>query len=198
MFCHLPGYPRIYSGIHKLRLPLRRRTGRPLWSVAILLLLAASGTAAAFDREGYKVRAEATLAELNAKRISDIKGTLARLDEMMTIGIGAIQEYAGKEPKYAKLMNAAIADVPSMKGMTDVQLEEKWGEKGTGGDAVGIRLQNLDEAGIERAYLELVVGPAHQYVFIKRWQTTNKSRLLEQARDEAVELLKHFEAIPAS
>jgi hypothetical protein len=163
--------------------------------VLFLALVAGSSGAWAFDRDGFKARAEATLAELNAKRLADSKATLARLDEMIALGIVGMKEFGARQPKYAKLMDAAIADSQAMKGMTDVELEEKWGEKGTAGDAVGIPLKLLADFGEERAYLELTVGPAHQYIFVKKWESTKKVRWLEQARDEAVELLKHLEAI---
>ena len=45
--------------------------------------------------------------------------------------------------------------------------------------------------------MELVIGPSHQYIFIKKWETAKKARWLEQARDEAVELLKHLEDVRA-
>jgi hypothetical protein len=167
-------------------------------SLGLLALIAVSSSAWAFDREGYKARAELTLKELNAKRLPDAKATLARLDEMIALGIVGIKEYAAQQPKYAKLMDAAIADSQSMKRMTDVQLEEKWGEQGTGGDAVGVPLKTLADFGVQRAYLELVVGPAHQYIFIKKWESAKKARWLEQARDEAVELMKHLESISSS
>ena len=65
-------------------------------------------------------------------------------------------------------MDAAIANVQAMKQMTDVQIEEKWGETGTGGDDAGVPLKSLGENSEQRAYLELVVGPATQYIFIKK------------------------------
>lgn len=148
-----------------------------------------------FDVEGYRARAELTLAEINTKRLPDSTATLARLDQMIAVGAAGIREYAAKHPKYARLMEAANVDVPAMKNMTDVQLEEKWGEDGTGGDAVGIPLKTLGEASVQRAYLELVVGPAHQYILIKKWESAKRPKWLEQARDEAVELLKHLETI---
>jgi hypothetical protein len=165
--------------------------------LGILLALAAGSTPAlAFDKAGYKARAEATLAELNTKQLADSKATLARLDEMMAIGVVGMKEFGAKNPKYAKLMDAAAADCQAIKDMTDVQMEEKWGETGWGGDAVGVPLKTLANFGIERAYLELGVGPAHQYIFVKKWETARKARWLEQARDEAVELLKHLNDIP--
>jgi hypothetical protein len=171
--------------------------GRTTCAIGLVVAMGAgSSNAWAFDHNGYKSRAEATLAELNAKQLPDSKATLARLDEMIAMGIAGMKEYAARQPKYAKLMNAAIADSQAMKGMTDAQLEEKWGEKGNGGDAVGIPLKSLEENGAPRAYLELIVAPAEQYIYVKRWQSVKKARLLEQARDEAVELIKRLESFP--
>ena len=181
------------------RLPGLAGLGRAACAFGLLLALAAGASDAwAFDRDGYKSRAEATLAELNTKRLADSKATLARLDEMIALGIVGMKEYAAQHPKYAKLMEAAIADSQAMKAMTDVALEEKWGETGTAGDAVGVPLKSLSDVGEQRAYLELAVGPAHQYIFVKKWETAKKARWLEQARDEAVELLKHLEVIRAT
>jgi len=160
-----------------------------------LLMLFAATPASAFNLQTYRAQAEKTLAELNAKRLPDPDATLARLDEMMAMGIDGIKEYAAKQPKYARLMNAAATDAPAMKQMTDVQLEDKWREKGTAGDAVGVPLKTLNDMGVQRAYLELVVGPAHQYIFIKQYQATKKARWLEEARDEAVELIKHLQSL---
>lgn len=174
------------------------RVGQVVCGLVIVLALAAGSSHAwAFDREGYKARAETTLAELNTKRLTDSKATLARLDEMIALGIVAMKEYGAKNPKYAKLMDAAAADCQAIKDMTDVQMEEKWGETGWGGDAVGVPLKGLAEFGVQRAYLELGLSPAHQYIFVKKWETARKARWLEQARDEAVELLKHLNDIPS-
>jgi hypothetical protein len=174
-----------------------RGLGKKTCAVGLLMAMAAGLTNAwAFDRDGYKSRAEATLADLNAKQLPDSKATLARLDEMIAIGIVGMKEYSARQPKYAKLMDAAIADSQAMKGMTDAQLEEKWSEKGYGGDAAGIPLKSVDESGAARAYLELIVAPAEQYIYIKRWQSVKKPHLLEQARDEAVELVKRLASFP--
>ena len=170
--------------------------GKAVCVLGLFLMLATGSSRAwAFDRAGFQARAEETLAELNTKRLADPKATLARLDGMIALGIVGMKEYGVHHPKYAKLMNAAIADSPAMKQMTDVEIEEKWGEKGTGGDSVGIPLKSLADFGEQRAHLELAVGPAHQYIFVKRWEATKKTRWLEQARDEAVELLKHLQSI---
>lgn len=182
--------------IGSAQVPALPLLGKVAARVVILLAAAAALSGAwAFDLNGFKARAQTTLAEYNAKRLADSNATLARLDEMIAIGAVGMREYGAKHPKYAKLMEAAIADVPAMKAMTDVQLEEKWGETGTAGDAAGVPLKSLGEESEQRAYLELVVGPATQYIFVKKWQSAKRSKWLEQARDEAVELLKHLETI---
>ena len=67
----------------------------------------------AFDQAGYQVRLDATRAELVKKTLADSKATLARLDEIIALGIVASREYGAKSPKYAKLMEAVIASAPS-------------------------------------------------------------------------------------
>jgi hypothetical protein len=51
-----------------------------LGAFALLLVTAGTSTSWAFDLGGYKARADTTLAEFNAKKLSDSKATLARLD----------------------------------------------------------------------------------------------------------------------
>jgi hypothetical protein len=52
--------------------------------------------ARAFDKAGYKARAETTLAELNTKQLADSRATLARLDEMIAIGMVGMKELVPK------------------------------------------------------------------------------------------------------
>lgn len=195
--CAATSYPLHECGPVGISNPLPLLRYLAALTASVLLSVMASGWSAAwaFDLDGYKSRAEATLMELNAKKIPSVSSTLARLDQMITIGITATKEYAARDPKYAKLMDAAIADAQAMKGMTDAQLEEKWGENGTGGDAIGVPLHTLGESSTPRTYLELIVAPAEQYIYINRWQSVKKARLLEQARDEAVELNKRLESL---
>jgi len=165
---------------------------------AFALLLATVGTSIcwAFDIDGHKVRANTTLAELTAKNLPDSQATLVRLDEMIAIGIVGMKEFSEREPRYTRLMETAIADSQAMKIMTDAELEEKWGETGYDGNAVGVPLKSLDEFGAPRAYLELIVAPAEQYIYIRRWQSAKKARWLERARNEAAELSKRLASFP--
>src|SRR5262249_895893 len=149
----------------------------------------------AFDKDGFKSRLDATLADLQADPLANPDATLARLDEMIAIGVAGMKEYGGSRPEMAKLMDAAIADAPNMKGMTDEEIEETGGETGSAGDATGVALKDLDQFGPERAYLELAVGPAHCYLLIKKWQSTQKARWLDQAKDQMTELQEHLQKV---
>lgn len=161
-------------------------------AVAVAVILAASTSGAwAFDMAGFKARLEATKAEIASKSLSDPKATLARLDEMAKLGIVGAREYGAKQQKFAKLMDAVAADAEAMKGFTDPEIEAKWGEQGSGGDAAGVPLKSLGQHDETRAAMELVVGPAHVYILVKKWETAQKARWLDQAKDELNELSDH-------
>jgi hypothetical protein len=127
--------------------------------------------------------------------LADSKATLARLDELVTIGTVALREYGAKNPKYAKLMEAVIANSADMKTYSDSQLEDIWGEKGTGGDAVGVPLKSLGDFDPSRNVMELVIGPSAAYIHIKKWQTAQRAKWLDQASDELHETAEHLNRI---
>ena len=146
----------------------------------------------AFDVAGFRSRLDATRTEVAAKTLSNSKATLARLDEMIALGVVGAREYGASHPQFAKLMDAVIADASPMKGFSDPEIEDKWGEHGNGGDAVGVPLKSLGQYDETRAAMELVVGPAHAYILVKKWETAQKARWLEQAGDELNELGEHL------
>ena len=162
--------------------------------VALSMGLGSAG-AWAFDMSGFKSKLEATKTEVATKTLADSSATLARLDEMMKIGIAGAKEYGDRNPKFAKLMAAVIADADAMKNYSDAEIEGKWGEQGTGGDAVGIPLKSLGQFDDTRGAMELIVSPAHTYIFVKKWETAKKARWLEQARDEMIELSEHLNQV---
>jgi hypothetical protein len=82
-----------------------------------------------------------------------------------------------------------------MKLYTDAEIEAKWGEQGTGGDASGIPLKSLGQFDETRAAMELIVSPAHAYIFVKKWETAQKARWLDQTRDEMNELDEHLKQV---
>jgi hypothetical protein len=171
-------------------------TGRIHLVGALMLAMGfGSASALAFDMSGFKLRLETTKAEAATKTLVDSKATLARLDEMIKIGLAGAKEYADRQPKFAKLMAAVIADAEPMKLYTDAEIEAKWGEQGTGGDASGIPLKSLGQFDETRAAMELIVSPAHAYIFVKKWETAQKARWLDQTRDEMSELDEHLKQV---
>jgi hypothetical protein len=163
---------------------------------ALILAMSISSVGArAFDMAGFKSRLETTKAETVTKTLTDSKATLARLDEMIKIGVVGAKEYADKQPAFAKLMAAVIADADPMKGLSDAEIEAKWGEQGTGGDALGIPLKSLGQFDDTRTAVELIVSPAHAYIYVKKWESAQKARWLDQARDELNELSEHLKQV---
>jgi hypothetical protein len=171
--------------------PMGRRAGTLGLVLAGLGLMIVT-PAWAFDQAGYQARLDTTRAELVKKTLADSKATLARLDEIVAIGIVAAREYGAKNPKYAKLMEAVIANTPDMKTYSDAQIEEKWGEKGTGGDAAGVPLKSLGDFDPPRNVMELIIGPSTAYVLIKKWETAQRAKWLDQASDELHETAEHL------
>ena len=77
------------------------------WAIGLTVTVIVSiSNAWAFDLAGFKSRLDATQMELAKKSLSDSKATLARLDEMIKIGIVGAKEYGDKQPKFAKLVGA--------------------------------------------------------------------------------------------
>jgi hypothetical protein len=174
----------------------RTVTRRGIGALGLVLALAMAAVPAwAFDAAAYRSRVEAIKAEVETKTLADPKATLARLDELIAAGGVAVREYGARQPKFAKLMEAVIADAAAMKGYSDSEIEGKWGEQGSGGDAAGVPLKSLGQFDETRAAMEMIVGPAHAYIFVNKWVTARKARWLEQARDELVELVEHLKQV---
>lgn len=114
---------------------------------------------------------------------------------MVQLGIVGAREYGERQPKFAKLMAVVIADADAMKALPDPEIESKWGEQGTAGDAAGIPLKSLGQFDDTRAAIELVVGPSHTYILVKKWETAQKARWLDQAKDELTELSEHLKQV---
>jgi hypothetical protein len=161
--------------------------------LSLALVAGAAVPALAFDAAGYQSRLDATRAEVASKTLANPDATLARLDEMVAIGIVAAREYAAKEPKYAKLMDAVIANASDMKTYSETQLEDLWGEEGSGGDAVGIKLSSIGAEDPPRNVMELIIAPSMAAILVKKWETTQRAKWLTQAGDELKEVSEHLE-----
>jgi hypothetical protein len=124
----------------------------PLLTIGLALAVAVGVSHAwAFDKAGFTSRLETTKAEVAAKSLANSAATLARLNEMVQLGIVGAREYGERQPKFAKLMAVVIADADAMKALTDPEIESKWGEQGTAGDAAGIPLKSLGQFDDTRA-----------------------------------------------
>ncbi len=146
----------------------------------------------AFDQASFKSKLDGAKADIASDSPASIDPALAKISEMIQLGEVGTREFGQKKPEYAKLMNAVAADAAAMKNYTDAEIEDKWGEQGSAGDAVGVPLKSLPQSGDARAAMELVIGPAHAYILVKKWSVEHKSRWRDQAQDELDELSKHL------
>jgi hypothetical protein len=153
--------------------------------------------ARAMDIATYKSLVEETLKELVSGKIADVDATIRRQENLMEIGKAGCTEYAGKEPKFAKLMQSAVAGADAMKSMSPDDLEAAWGDEGSRGDAVGIPLKSLDQFSKARSYLDTVVHPATAYIWLKQYKTKKDKQALERAKGELKEVLEHLKKITA-
>jgi hypothetical protein len=155
----------------------------------------ASANAWAFDKAAYVGKLEAVSASVKGKSLGDGKAALTQLEDMIQLGKTGAQDYGAEQPKFAKLMTAAVSDAEAMRKLTDAEIEDSWGENGSAGDAAGVPLRSLGQFDPTRASLELIVGPSHAYIFLKKWQTTHKAQLLDKTADELAELAEHIKAV---
>lgn len=165
----------------------------PFCACAAIVL--AASQAMAFDQTGFRNRLDSVMASVKAKSLGDGKAALAQLDEMVRLGTVGAQEYGASQPQFGKLMAAVVASSASLRELTDAEIEDLWGENGSAGDAVGVSLKSLGQFDATRAHLELIVGPSHAYIFLKKWQSTHKDALLTKTADELAELSEHLKDV---
>ena len=159
---------------------------------ALAALPVCSQGAAALEGARYESLTKETIQELVAGKVPNTQATFARLDQAMQIGIAGCKEYIAKHPEDAKLLDKVIAEAPGMTTMTAEELEEAWGDEGKAGDSVGRPLKNIDNNGVTRGFLDIVVHPARAHDLIVEFDKTHDVHALEEAKGELVEALGHL------
>ncbi len=157
-----------------------------------------SNAAAALESAQYEKLATQTIQELVGGKVADASATFARLDQAMQIGIAGCKEYIAKHPEDAALLGKVIAEAPNMTKMTADELEEAWGDEGKAGDSVGRPLKNIDNNGVTRGFLDIVVHPARAHDLIVEFGKTHDAHALEEAKGELVEALGHLKVASAA
>lgn len=148
--------------------------------------------ATAFEVSRYEALTKETIQELVAGKIANPDATLARLKQAMEIGITGCKEYIAKHPEDAPILSKVIIEAPGMTKMTAEQLEEAWGDDGTAGDSVGRPLKTVDNNGVTRGFMDLVVHPARAYDLVVEFGKSHDVHALEEAKGELVESLEHL------
>jgi hypothetical protein len=166
-------------------------------AVAVLALALPPSWARAMDVSSYKSLVDETLKELVSGKIADIDATLHRQEKLIEIGKAGCTEFAGIEPKYAKLMALVVASADGMKAMLPDDLEAAWGDEGSGGDTLGVPLKSLDQFSKTRSYIDTVVHPATAFLWLQQYKTKKDKQALERAKGELKEVLEHLKKITA-
>lgn len=159
----------------------------------VFLLLAAPVHAADFAT--YKSLVNETIKEIDSGDLKDPQATLARQEKAIAIGIEACKERAKADPKDAKLMDLVVASAAGLKTLTAEEIEEKWGDEGTAGDAAGVPLKSLQQFSVARSTLDLVIHPARVHAFLRDYAKTKNKLELQDAKGELVEVLHHAEVV---
>lgn len=159
---------------------------------ALAALPVCSQGAAALEGARYESLTKETIQELVAGKIASPDATLARLKQAMEIGIAGCKEYIAKHPEDAALISKVIADAPGMTKMSAEALEEAWGDDGMAGDSVGRPLKSVDNNGVTRGFLDIVVHPARAYDLVVEFGKSHDVHALEEAKGELVESLEHL------
>jgi hypothetical protein len=168
------------------------------FATIVLAGLFSSGGAEAFDGAKYETLTVETIRELISGSVPQMPATLARLQASMAIGIEACEERAKTHPEDAALLRKAIADAPRMVTISAEALEGEWGDEGTAGDSVKRPLKDLDNAGVTRGYLDLLVHPARTYDFILAYAKTKDRTTLDEGKGELLEALEHLKKVSAA
>ena len=166
-----------------------------LLSIIILSLVMATAAFAESDHiEKYEALAKSTVKAILTGSTGNIDKLMADQETIMKIALEECKEHKAHTPKDAKLMDLVIKNASRMKTSSLDKLEEDWHDGGIL-TANGIDFDALDPMAPATLLMHMVVHPASAYVALKEYKSTKDKDLLEQAKDELSEVLKHMEHI---
>lgn len=159
--------------------------------LAILGMILAS-PANAFDKTAYRSLIESVAKEVVVGKFDNFDATLSRLDEAVAIAKVAARERAVAVPGDAKLMEFSIAAPDAIKKTAVDKLEEEWGEGAKAFERAGFKRGAADQFKATDSYADLLVHPMTAWVYLSAWRKTPSGVLLDQAKNELVEVLEHL------
>ena len=168
---------------------MKRISGAVLLSLVLAVLI--SLPAFAMDVSGYKKIAKATIKEALSGSVKDIDKLIADQKKLVKMGVEGCNEYAKKDPKYAKLMKLVVSNADKMMAMDLDEIEEAWHEGGVL-EENGIDFESIDHFSPALSHMDTVVHPATSYIALKEYKLSNDGELLEQVKDELSEVLEHI------
>ncbi len=158
---------------------------------AVFGLLLAS-PASAFDKMAYRSLIEAVTKEIILGKFENFDAALARLDDATAIAKIAAKERAAAVPADAKLMEFSIAAPDAIKKTAVDKLEEDWGDGAKAFERAGFKRGAADQFKAAESYSDMVVHPMAAWVYLTAWKKAPSAGLLDQAKNELIEVLEHL------
>ena len=160
-------------------------------TVAMCCFLTVS-SAFAFDRAGYQSLIEGVAKEIVTGKFDNLDATLKRLDDATALAKVAARARAAEVPADAKLMEFSIAAPDVIRTTAVDKLEEEWGEGGKAFERAGFGRGLSEHFKASFSYADLLVHPASASVYLSAWRKAPSAALLDQAKNELIEVLEHL------
>ncbi|MFY7963009.1 MAG: hypothetical protein ACOVVK_23250 [Elsteraceae bacterium] len=160
--------------------------------LGVVIGLAFSHPAAAFDKPGYQSLIEAVAREVVVGKFENFGATLKRLDEAVAIATVGAKERAAAVPADAKLMQFSISAPEAIKKTAVDRLDLDWGDGGKAFERAGFKRGAGDQFKAAESYSDLLVHPTTAWVYLSAWKADPRPILLELAKNELIEVLEHL------
>lgn len=160
-------------------------------AVALMGMVCAS-PASAFDKTAYRSLIEAVTKEIVLGKFENFDATLRRLDDAAAIAKIAAKEHAAAAPGDAKLMEFSITAPDAIKKTAVDKLDEEWGDGAKAFERAGFKRGAADQFKTAESYADLLVHPMTTWVYLTAWKKAPSGALLDQAKNELVEVLEHL------
>ncbi len=173
---------------------------RMTWLYCILVaLIAGMGTLAyaetshEFDKASFDKIAKKTIGGILSGKV-DVDAMLIDMNKLLEIGIAGCKEHmteAETPAEEKKIMKITIDNAQKMTSLTLDQIEAQWHENGAL-KANGIDTEKYDHFSEVNCHYDTIVHPATALICLKQYKKTKDEDLLEQVKDELVEVREHL------
>ncbi len=171
-----------------------------IWFTGLVMVLclaflapAYAGTENTFDIRAYQKLTKKNIGRLISGKV-DPAVMMADMEKLIAMGITGAREYMGKKEtpaEEAKLMEITIANAATMSSLSMAEIEAQWHEGGFL-KSKGIDVSKFGHFAKVMCYYDSLVHPATVIICLKQYQQSSDQGLLDQAKDELLEVVEHM------